>query len=388
MTYGDSNGLGSTSTLSAGSPTVALSFSGILDALTDDERCTRCEILPQMSFGAGRLHLGVPVAFTLRKTRSLIDAAGWTFNEQSSVISIDVAEGRLAAICATLEAGYTPVERESIRALFVSGDREPGIADFLEADSLRRVSARSRAGMLVETLGSYLTPVFQPIVDANTLQIFGYEGLLRTKPGAPLDNPGDIFGIARAADLLPHTDLAARRTIIAGAAATGITQHLFINFCPSAIYDPKSCLRSTIEALDSFGFPHDRVVFEVVESDEVEDSSYLLEILRQYRQAGFKVALDDLGAGFSSLNLLHALRPDFVKLDIALVRDIDGDPYKAMLASKIIEAARALNMTVIAEGIETAGEFRWLHDNGAHLIQGFYLARPAAIPASAVTLPA
>jgi EAL domain-containing protein (putative c-di-GMP-specific phosphodiesterase class I) len=361
-------------------------FSAPFDVLTIDERCPRCEVLPALAFGAGRLHLGLPVAFVQRKTREIVARAGWTCGEEGGLISIAVPDGMLSSYCRTLEAAYTPVERDSIRALFVSGDREPTLADFLEADSLRRITARASAGMLVDTLGGYLTCDFQPIVDAQTLEIFAYEGLLRTKPGAPLTTPGEIFAVARGADLLPHTDLAARKTVIGRAAETGITARLFINFCPSAIYDPKSCLRSTIEALDAFGFSRDRVVFEVVESDEVEDATYLFDILKSYRQAGFKVALDDLGAGFSSLNLLHMLRPDFVKLDIALVGGIDRDPFKAMLAAKIIEAARALEMTVVAEGIETAGEFQWLRDNGAHLLQGFYLARPAATPASAVTL--
>jgi EAL domain-containing protein (putative c-di-GMP-specific phosphodiesterase class I) len=362
-------------------------FSGPLETLAAEERCTRCEVLPHPRYGAGWLHLGLPVAFVLRKTRTLLAEHAWTYREEPNLLSIAVPEGAFADYCGTLEAAYTPVERQSIRALFVSGDRAPGLADFLEADSLRRVSARARAGLLVETLEGFLTCAFQPIVEATSLRIFGYEALLRTELGAPLTTPGEIFQIARDADLLPHTDLAARRTVIARAAAAGIDARLFINFCPSAIYDPKSCLRSTMEALDAAGFPHDRVVFEVVESDEVEDPGYLLDILRSYRQAGFKVALDDLGAGFSSLNLLHMLRPDFIKLDIALVRDIDRDPFKAMLAEKLIEAARNLEMTVIAEGIETADEFAWLRDNGAHLIQGFYLARPAAIPATAVALP-
>jgi EAL domain-containing protein (putative c-di-GMP-specific phosphodiesterase class I) len=343
--------------------------------------------LPKLEFGAGRLHLGLPVAFVLRKTRAFLDAETWSWREEPQLLSIDVPEGMLASYCRRLEAAYTPVERSGIRALFLPGHREPGLADFLEADSLRRVSARASAGLLVETLAGYLTCHFQPIVDATSLDVYAYEGLLRTTPGAPLTTAGEIFAVARDADMLPHADLAARKTVIGRAAEAGITARLFINFCPSAIYDPKSCLRSTIAALDSFGFPHDRVVFEVVESDEVEDPGYLLDILKSYRQAGFKVALDDLGSGFSSLNLLHMIRPDYIKLDIALVREIDRDPYKALLAGKIIEAARALDMTVVAEGIETRGEFRWLRDNGAHLLQGFYLARPAANPAPAVTLP-
>jgi EAL domain-containing protein (putative c-di-GMP-specific phosphodiesterase class I) len=357
------------------------SYSAGSTAVADDELCTRCEILPSAApYEKGMLHLGMPVAFVLRKTRDIMSSLAWDVREERGIISIAVPSGELPAYCSALDAAFTPVERDSIRALFVASDHVPGIADFLEADSFRRVSARANAGVLLETLAGHLTCAFQPIVEAQTLEIFAYEALLRTDATAALRTPDAIFRIARDADLLPHTDLAARRTIIARAAKYDISQRLFINFCPSSIYDPKSCLRSTIEALDAAGISHDRIVFEVVESDEIGEPDYLLDILRSYRQAGFKVALDDLGSGFSSLNLLHKLRPDFVKLDIALVSGIDSDPFKAMLAGKIIEAARELEMTVIAEGIETKGELKWLRDNGAHLLQGFYLARPAEVP--------
>jgi EAL domain-containing protein (putative c-di-GMP-specific phosphodiesterase class I) len=344
-------------------------------------------VLPAAMHEGGALYLGLPVAFTQRKTVELLRSFAWSHRLYPSYIAIDIPAGELSTRCATLEAAYTQVERDTIRAMFVAGNGEPQIGDFLDADSLTRVSARSRANLLVDTIEGHFASAFQPIVAASSLEIFGYEGLLRTTPGAPLTSPGDIFHIARNADLLPQTDLAARRTMIANAARAGIKQHLFVNFMPSSIYDPKSCLRQTIAAADGFGIPHDHIVFEVVESDEVEDPSYLLDILRSYRQAGFQVALDDLGSGFASLNLLHMLRPDFIKLDIALVHGIEADPFKAMLAAKIIEAAHELEMTVIAEGIETEAEYRWMRDNGAHLLQGFYLARPDAVPASVVTLP-
>jgi len=364
-----------------------VTYSAALGPLTESERCTRCEVLPVPEHGAGTLYLALPVAFTARKTHALLDATGWSYREERGIISIVIPPESLAAYCAVLDVGYTPVERASIRAVFVPGDRPPDVRDLFEADSLARVSARSRATDLVQTLSGHLRSEYQPIVDAQSLNVFGYEALLRTTAGAPLEGVEEIFRVARAADLLPQTDLAARKTAIACAGGIGPTARLFINFVPSSIYDPKSCLRSTIAALDEAGIDHDRIVFEVVESDEVEDSGYLIDILRAYRNAGFKVALDDLGAGFASLNLLHVLRPDFVKLDIALVRDIDRDPFKAMLGAKLIEAAHALGMTVVAEGIESAEEFAWLRQNGAHLLQGFYLARPAAVPAARVQLP-
>jgi EAL domain-containing protein (putative c-di-GMP-specific phosphodiesterase class I) len=338
-------------------------------------------VLPVLAHEAGTLYLSLPVAFTVRKMQSFLAATGWSYRLEGGFFALEVPAGALPSYCVQLDEGFTAIERGATRALFVAGNRAPGLADLLEADSLARISARSRAGQLVETLGVHLTSAYQPIVDAQSLEIFGYEALLRTTPGAPLEGVEGIFRIARAADLLPQTDLAARKTAIACAGGIGPTARLFINFVPSSIYDPKSCLRSTTIALDEAGIAHERVIFEVVESEEVADPAYLIDILRAYRNAGFKVALDDLGAGFSSLNLLHVLRPDFVKLDMALVRDIDRDPFKAMLGAKLIEAAHALGMTVVAEGIESAEEFAWLRENGAHLLQGFYLAPPAAVPA-------
>ena len=99
-----------------------------------------------------------------------------------------------------------------------------------------------------------------------------------------------------------------------------------------------------------------------------------------YRQAGFRVALDDLGAGYGSLNLLSQLRPDFVKLDMKLVRDVHLDPYKAGITSQLLEMARKLGIATVAEGIESAGELDWFRDHGVDFVQGFYIARPASPP--------
>ena len=99
-----------------------------------------------------------------------------------------------------------------------------------------------------------------------------------------------------------------------------------------------------------------------------------------YRGAGFRVALDDLGSGYGSLNLLSQLKPDFVKLDMKLIRDVDRDPYKAEITRKLLEMARGLGVATIVEGIETQGEWEWAHENGADYAQGYLFARPASPP--------
>ncbi len=92
------------------------------------------------------------------------------------------------------------------------------------------------------------------------------------------------------------------------------------------------------------------------------------------------MALDDLGAGYSSLNLLASLRPDFVKLDVGLVRDVDRDPYRTAIAAKLLDLAKDLGVIVVAEGVETEEQWRWLVAHGADLAQGFFFARPASPP--------
>jgi len=368
-------------------PTAALPVCARARPGEDDERCARCEVVPTSKRTGGTLHLKFPVAPTALKLRRLARDAGWTIRESPDLAEVDIPDGELVAYSRTMLERFTSVERASTRALFVERGLEPGIGDYLEADTLQRFIARSRLDDVACALsGDMLSAAFQPIVDARTLAVFAHEGLVRLAPESGIAGPADLFRIARDTDTLPVADLAARRTIIASAAAQSFPGNLFINFMPSSIYDPDSCLRTTIALLDGLGLAHDRVVFEVVESDEVADVPHLLATLDVYRRAGFRVALDDVGAGFASLNLLHALKPDFIKLDLDLVRDVDRDPFKAMLASKLIEAGLGLGIGVIAEGVETASEWTWLRECGATYVQGYYFARPAATISAARTI--
>ncbi|MDF2440969.1 MAG: hypothetical protein JWN98_1953, partial [Abditibacteriota bacterium] len=196
----------------------------------------------------------------------------------------------------------------------------------------------------------------------------------------PLVPPYRIFDVARGAGLLFHVDLAARRAAIRQASRHGIDCRIFINFTPTAIYDPVNCLRSTVLLVHELGLHPEQIVFEVIESELVTDVDHLNTILDYYRNSGFGVALDDLGSGYSSLNLLARLRPDYIKLDRELITDVVNDPFKAMIARKLLEAAQELKIQTIAEGIETQDEADWLREQGANYMQGYFIARPAAKP--------
>jgi EAL domain-containing protein (putative c-di-GMP-specific phosphodiesterase class I) len=227
-----------------------------------------------------------------------------------------------------------------------------------------------------------LTVHFQPIVSTtDPTRVFAHECLLRgLEPDGRLISPAPMFRAASEAGLLFHLDRAARLRSIRAAAEHGVQSSVFINFNPSSVYDPRYCLRSTLAAVEETGLPPERVVFEVTETEEVRDTDLLYRTLKFYREAGFRIALDDLGAGYSSLSLLAELRPDFVKLDLALIREVDRDPYRARVAAKLLELARSLEVASVAEGIERPEQLDWVREHGADYAQGFLFARPASPP--------
>ncbi|WP_244222353.1 EAL domain-containing protein, partial [Corallococcus praedator] len=289
--------------------------------------------------------------------------------------------GRLSAL---LHDVLTAEEVRGTRALFVPGDSEPGMADYPRVDSLQRFTMLQQSGWLVDMLAeSRLTSFFQPIVHAqDTSLIFAHEALMRgrDRDGA-LVSPARMFDTAREADLLFQLDLAARTTAIREAVRHQLRTHLFINFTPTAIYDPAFCLRSTVAAIHEAGIPAEHVVFEIIESDRAANAEHLRAIVDFYRNAGFKVALDDLGAGYSSLNLIHQLRPEYMKLDMELVRGVHADPYKASIVQKLLEIASQLGIQTVAEGIETPEELSWVRRHGVDFVQGYLIAKPSGVPA-------
>jgi EAL domain-containing protein (putative c-di-GMP-specific phosphodiesterase class I) len=348
--------------------------------------CNRCEVLPARADLGGRLYLWFPLGHTYSKVVPyLIDLNGDhdAFSDDRCVTLTIPAAGH-EAIIAGLAARLEPGELEDTKALFMAGGATPKLADYGNVTSLKAFVASAGGNWLIDLLeAGRFTSYFQPIVETQATDvIFAHEALFRgLDEQGGLISPARIFGTGKDAGMMFPLDLQARRSAIRQAATHKLATSLFINFNPAAIYDPAFCLRSTLRAVDEAGMAHDRIVFEVVESEHIAKPEQLSKILDSYRSMGFGVALDDLGAGYSSLNLLHTLRPDFVKLDMDLVRGVDLDPYKAVLTAKLLELAHELGVRTIAEGVETEGELAWLRAHGATYVQGFLIAKPAPAPA-------
>ncbi|MZP42629.1 EAL domain-containing protein [Heliobacterium gestii] len=299
------------------------------------------------------------------------------------IIAVDIIPGVLEKLGTLLPSVLSRAEMIDSRALLLPRGQNPTIQELLQVQPLYRLVSRIQGDWLIEILKeNRITTFFQPIVHCHEPErIFAYECLLRGKDrDGGILYPGRIFDVARDADLLFQLDRIARIRAIEEATRHGIPSNLFINFNPSSVYDPTTCLRTTIEAVHDAGIPPERVVFEVVESEQINDVKHLAKILDHYRNAGFQVALDDLGAGYSSLNVLTHLRPDFVKLDLELVRDVDKDAYKGEITMKLLELSQRLQVKTIAEGIERPEEWRWLKSHGADYGQGYLFAKPACPP--------
>lgn len=219
-----------------------------------------------------------------------------------------------------------------------------------------------------------ITMAFQPIANARDHSVFAYEALVRGADGA---SAASVLGSV-SEDERYAFDQACRVTAIELAAQLELAQagsHLSINFMPNAVYEPRACIRLTLAAAMQARFPLDRIIFEFTEGERV-DPAHLLNILRCYRSMGFKTAIDDFGAGYAGLELLAHFQPDFVKLDMGLIRDIDTSSVKRSIVAHTLSMLRDLDVTPICEGVETVGEYQTLREMGVDLIQGYLLARP------------
>ncbi len=348
--------------------------------------CHRCETVPEHVGAGGHLIMWFPLQHTFGKLYAHLKRAGHSVTSEAGQLYLRVAVPEdMDDLVREFDACLLVEERRAIRVLHRHDDAPIAMADLGKVTSLDEFAGLATSGWLLSMLSDRrLTSHFQPIVHAaDTSKVFAHEALVRgiDAEGATV-HPGAIFDAARTADLLFQVDLASRRSAIRQAAEHGIEEKVFINFLPSAIYDPVFCLKSTVAAVAEAGLSHDQVVFEVVESERAADLEHLKTILDFYRAEGFKVALDDVGSGYSSLNMIHELRPDFVKLDMALIRGVDRDPFKAAIAMKLLEIAQMVGIQTVAEGIETPGELQWVSEHGGDFVQGYLVARPQALPAS------
>ncbi len=255
------------------------------------------------------------------------------------------------------------------------------------AQELARRGVTAEVGVLAE---AELWSAYQPVVDLADRSVVAHEALLRAdSDGRPVDG-GDLFFVADSAGWLPRLDRVGRECAIAGAAGWLGEADLFVNTHPTSVLRPEEDLASTAEAVERAGLRPGQLVLEVGERAAVTDRGHLLAVLESYRAHGWRVALDEVAAGWSSASLLDVVRPDVVKLGRALVSALPDDGARAVVRTVAAHAHR-LGAVVVAEGVEDERAAEEVTALGADLGQGWLFGRPAApagVPVPAGVSPA
>jgi EAL domain-containing protein (putative c-di-GMP-specific phosphodiesterase class I)/GGDEF domain-containing protein len=231
-----------------------------------------------------------------------------------------------------------------------------------------------------------LTAFFQPIYATDKGELYGYEALIRGPSDSPLHSPQTLFDTALEFGLLSQLELVCRRISISRFAELALAGSLFLNVSPMIFLQTDHPHGKTLSYVKESGLLPEQVVIELSEKYPIDNPDVLQNALMHYRDLGFRIAVDDLGAGYAGLKLWSEVKPDFVKIDYYFINQLHLDPVKREFVKSILTLGQKINAKVIAEGIETLQEFEQLQDLGICFGQGFLFARPEPFPRTDVPI--
>jgi EAL domain-containing protein (putative c-di-GMP-specific phosphodiesterase class I) len=274
-----------------------------------------------------------------------------------------VASGHARVVNDPMARSERAIQQAVADAGLMSLHEREGI-DSARRDTLRRLIADSA-----------VRAVFHPIVRLSDRGVVGHEALTRPKDPHAFDSVEGMFAFAESTDLLADFEGLCRRTSIREAASLGGSGMLFLNASARAARDPEWTNGVAEQQLRESGLGPQRVVVEITERLAVVGQDGLPQSLRALKERGYRLAVDDMGAGHASLQTLASIEPDFLKFDVSLVRGIDQSSIKRSLLESLRALAEKIRARVIAEGVETEAERRTLEDLGIELAQGFLFHR-------------
>lgn len=289
---------------------------------------------------------------------------GFSVNQQGDILTIDEPAAReLVDFCAHF------MQTSNIYYRFNDFDWEP-------IQTLQKVLSTQWIDDVLHR--NAIVSYSQPIVNRHE-EIFGYEILSRfTREDGSLIYPNEIFSAARSRGRLYALDRLCRMAAVRYAAQ--LNKKVFINFIPTSIYSPEFCLQSTIRLANQLKINPKQFVFEVVESEQITDIQHLKNILNYYNEKGFQYALDDVGEGYNTIELLGDIEPHYMKLDMKYVQGVSTDSEKQAMAKQYLNKALEINAIPLAEGIESRADFEWLKSHGYELFQGYLFGKPSLKP--------
>jgi len=346
-----------------------------------EKPCPKCEILPKFPEVKVNVVIFSSIDFLIQKVAKLLSENNFSYILLQGQILIP--EVNMEKLISTLaNQPFSEAEKEDLKVGFLT----EGENLFSVIPRLRPLSVYSAILRYTEYLEilemDRLTVYFHPVVNLERKEVYGFECLIRgVKRNGEILSPSYLFEAARATDTLFFLDRSCREVSVKTAAVKGLKNHkIFINFLPTVIYDPVFCLQNTIKWAFQLEWNPENLVFEVVETEKVKDFEHLNKILEYYKKHGFKTALDDVGTGFSSLEALIKLQPNYIKISRELIEGIDQTPIKLDLIKALIQAVSSHGIEVIVEGVERIEEAKTLYKLGVRLMQGFLFAKPYPEP--------
>jgi EAL domain-containing protein (putative c-di-GMP-specific phosphodiesterase class I) len=312
--------------------------------------------------------------------------AGWQTLAEQGAVRVEIGVGRpisgVAQLVHFLGGILDPPRLAALRATWISSKQplDEQLPRLLDAELLLSLAPTDSSALSTILEHRRLETWFQPVVRADTGILWGYECLVRGRmPDGSLVSPDQLIRWSRQENLIFLLDRLCRETHLRNARAFLGDRKicLLVNFLPTAIYNPEFCLATTLAAAKESGIDPERIYFEVVETDKVLDQGHLRGIMDFYRRKGFRVALDDVGSGYSGLAMLADLDPDLIKIDRSLVCRALESPIHRSICNCLVEIGKAHGKIVLAEGVETVEERELMTRLGVDLLQGFLFGHPA-----------
>ena len=343
--------------------------------------CNRCGKLPEMDFDQVDIYVSLPTVHHGEDFEQLLVNQFFTYEIMEGGYLVKKVNFEAFITMMTAKV-FNRIEQQDVKVLPLNDGCSLCFDSLKHYKSLYDWQAYLYGKEVAKIIDERrIKTLFQPIIHVNSGVIFGYEALSRgIKMDGSIMNPAELFSTAKTMDLMFYLDRICREGAIRAAAGKGITEKVFINFIPTAIYEPELCLRSTAEVLNEVNLNAKQVVFEVVESEKVVDYDHLNRILDYYKNKGYSTALDDIGSGHSNIEALLQLRPEYMKIDAAIIRNIHLDGHKQAVLDDYIENGKRIGLTILAEGVETVEEFDYLKSKDIDLVQGYLFGRPEEVP--------
>ncbi len=308
-----------------------------------------------------------------RRLGQILESQSIRYEIEDRLLMFGVRPERRLRLLQHLQETLNPVERKLIRIgpgllshIFAAPDLDT-YAEILRTDWFETALAQEQ-----------FVIYYQPIVDVTQGQAFAYECLIRLEADR-VYNGGEIINAASIRGQIVEFDSFARlHTIRSARVQHQPGRKVFLNFFPSAIYDPAACLEATIAVATELGFQPAELVFEIIECDPVTNPAHTRSISEYLRQRGFLFAIDDLGIGTNTLDMILELKPDFIKVDKSVIWNL-SDPARREFLTRAVDLGQDIGASVIAEGIESIQQAREARQFGITLMQGYGFGKPSPV---------